>query len=93
MELHLGVEEDFRPARKAHPGHLRSTPDRTLIPAGPPFPGGGRVYPRAADTPGASCAPPWGRGVWLLPAGLHERGAGVWVWPRSFAGGSPTVSW
>ena len=22
MELHLGVEEDFRPARKAHPGLL-----------------------------------------------------------------------
>src|SRR5262249_35453012 len=27
-------------------------------------------------TPRAPCAPAWGPGVWLLPAGQHRRGAG-----------------
>ena len=29
-ELHLGVEPDFRPARKAHPGLLVDDPDATV---------------------------------------------------------------
>lgn len=30
LELHLGVEDDFRPARKAHPGILVSDLDRLV---------------------------------------------------------------
>jgi len=53
MELHLGVEEDFRPARKAHPGLLVTGLDawaRRLRDAGHPvqfddgFPGMRRFY-------------------------------------------------
>jgi len=53
MELHLGVEEDFRPARKAHPGLLVTGLDdwaRRLRDAGYPvqfddgFPGMRRFY-------------------------------------------------
>ncbi|PSL00922.1 catechol 2,3-dioxygenase-like lactoylglutathione lyase family enzyme [Murinocardiopsis flavida] len=53
IELHLGVEEDFRPARKAHPGLLVGDIDawaRRLSAAGSPvvwddgFPGMRRFY-------------------------------------------------
>ncbi|MFF0307091.1 VOC family protein [Streptosporangium sp. NPDC004379] len=53
IELHLGVEEDFRPARKAHPGLLVHDLDgwaRRLTEAGHPvtfdddFPGMRRFY-------------------------------------------------
>ncbi|WP_229811115.1 VOC family protein [Streptosporangium pseudovulgare] len=53
VELHLGVEEDFRPARKAHPGLLVRDLDgwaRRLAEAGHPvtfdddFPGMRRFY-------------------------------------------------
>jgi catechol 2,3-dioxygenase-like lactoylglutathione lyase family enzyme len=56
LELHLGVEDDFRPARKAHPGILVSDLDDVVIrlqQAGQEvtwdsdFPGFRRVY--AAD--------------------------------------------
>ena len=53
VELHLGVEEDFRPARKGHPGILVADLDelvRRLVASGQPvtwdedFPGFCRVY-------------------------------------------------
>ncbi len=53
IELHLGVEEDFRPARKAHPGLLVDDIDAwgaRLVAAGSPvswdddFPGMRRCY-------------------------------------------------
>ena len=53
IELHLGVEDDFRPARKAHPGLLVTGLDRwaqRLATAGSPvafdddFPGMRRFY-------------------------------------------------
>lgn len=53
VELHLGVEEDFRPARKGHPGVLVGDLDevvRRLTASGQPvawdadFPGFRRVY-------------------------------------------------
>jgi len=53
VELHLGVEEDFRPARKGHPGVLVSNLDEIvdrLAASGQPaqwdteFPGFRRVY-------------------------------------------------
>ena len=53
IELHLGVEQDFRPARKAHPGLLVNDLDswaERLIAAGAPvlfdddFPGMRRFY-------------------------------------------------
>ena len=53
VELHLGVEEDFRPARKGHPGVLVNDLDevvRRLAASGQPvewdddFPGFRRVY-------------------------------------------------
>ncbi len=53
LEIHLGVEEDFRPARKAHPGILVTGLDdlaARLVAAGvevdwdPHFPGHRRFY-------------------------------------------------
>jgi len=58
IELHLGVEEDFRPARKAHPGLLVTGLDawaRRLRDAGYPvqfddgFPGMRRFYSQDAE--------------------------------------------
>ena len=55
VELHLGVDEDFRPARKAHPGILVTDLDdlvRRLADAGQDaawddrFPGFRRIYAR-----------------------------------------------
>jgi hypothetical protein len=71
MELHLGVEEDFRPARKAHPGLLVAGLDAwagRLRDAGYPvlfdneFPGMRRFYTpgperKPARVPGAHSRP------------------------------------
>jgi hypothetical protein len=59
LEIHLGVEEDFRPARKAHPGILVADLDRLAarlaergveVTWDDNFPGHGRFY--AADNLG-----------------------------------------
>ncbi len=48
-ELHLGVEDDFRPARKAHPALVRPDLDELaarLVAAGPAVPWGHEEIPR-----------------------------------------------
>src|SRR4051794_41987470 len=69
LELHLGVEDDFRPARKGHPGILVNDLDevvRRLGEAGPDVHWGGGL-PRARASLGAARSatplgfplPPW----------------------------------
>ena len=48
LELHLGVEDEFRPARKAHPGILVADLDEVVRRLG----AAGQDVPRDADFPG-----------------------------------------
>jgi catechol 2,3-dioxygenase-like lactoylglutathione lyase family enzyme len=86
IELHLGVEEDFRPARKAHPGLLVAGLDdwaQRLRAAGYPvayddnFPGMRRFY---------SEDPHGNRLEFLEPSGRRNQAEPMAEWARGRSG-------
>src|ERR1700722_19440936 len=74
VALHLGVEADFRPARKAHPALVvRGLAQLAQVAAGM----GLEIRPNPDQPVGAGCSvdDPFGNRIELIDAGWAERGS------------------